>query len=284
MLRGRFNRWLGVAFLCAAVPWSARSAGTPSGGMTLLVVPARYSVLQVAFDILHREPVYLVAYQGDARSESPLIHVWSGQEWLPVQATDYEEGNFLQVAPARAILVGDDDLLPPRMSRIAAWCPAQERVRRLDTGGLVNDFGKLFQFSSGDWKWFARRYNLKLQVLNEDQLQKSWYDYPHPELKPKREQPVRPSLQSTTAEPPAPQTPVEEPVVQETPKDETMGEPKTETVEVEPAPDVVQTTPLPSASVKIDPLPAEIVEPVVVEEKTDVAPPVPEAPPVPADP
>ena len=153
--------------------------GATKGSATLLVVPARYSAIQVAFDMAQRFPVSIVSYQGDAATAVPVLHAWNGSEWVAVQVGDYEQGNFLQVTPVRVVVVGDEKLAPPVLTSAASvWCPEVLNIASVETAPLVNEMGKLFTFSRYDWDWFARRYNLTLQDENADRRSKSWYDRP----------------------------------------------------------------------------------------------------------
>lgn len=162
--------------LLAAVSGFALMAPAPMG-TTVLVVPARYSVLQVAFDVSDRMGAALIAYQGDPRTPTPVIDYWAGQEWKRLSLEDYAQGAFLQGRISRFIVVGSDEILPPVLvSSVSGWCENIERVSSLDTPGLVNAFGKAFNFTPADWEWFARRYNLQLADRNAERRQTSWYD------------------------------------------------------------------------------------------------------------
>lgn len=162
---------------CLAGSACLAAATTQQGALTLLVVPARYNVLQVAFDAASIAPVVLVSYQGDATTENPLLHAWNGSDWVYVSTEDFRDAQFLQVTPGQAVLVGDERLLPPVLVTSAGnWCPKTLTVPATDPAGLVNALGSHLGFSSRDWKWMASRYNMTLQDLNSERRQESWYD------------------------------------------------------------------------------------------------------------
>ena len=162
----------------ASVFVSSSMALTPDR-LTLLVVPARYSVMQVAFDLAQKYAIVLVSYQGDASSEAPLLHAWNGKEWIKISADDYANARFLQLTPGEAFLIGDEKLLPPILaSSIAGWCPKVTTIPSIDTTVLVNFFAKEFSFKLDEWEWFARRYNLTLNDENAPRRNASWYDRP----------------------------------------------------------------------------------------------------------
>lgn len=126
----------------------------------LLVVPSRYSVMQVAFDVARRYPTVLVSYQG--ADPAPRLYVWDGYAWNPLALDDYQSGAFLQSYPARTVFVGGDDLFPASLKNIGAWCGKSQQMADLETPALVNAIGQYLPFTPSDWRWFAGRYNLTL--------------------------------------------------------------------------------------------------------------------------
>lgn len=155
--------------------------------VVLLVAPARYNVMQVAFDVARRYSTVLVSYQGT--DPDPKLHVWTGYEWLPLPAEDYRKGSFLQEWPARTVMLGGDDLLPASLKEVSSWCPETTRIEDLETAGLVNGIGRYLPFTPADWRWFAGRYNLSLvdenAALAEAAKKESWYDGTAPVEDPK---------------------------------------------------------------------------------------------------
>ncbi len=166
-----------LALVALTMAGLALPAGAAPEDLAMLVVPARYSVLQVAFDVVNRFPAVLVSYQGDANTEDPIIHAWNGEEWVRISRDDYDQVNFLQVTPTLTVLVGDENLLPPVLSASPAiWCSRVETITSVDTTTLINDLARVLRFSASDWEWFARRYNLTLNDANAERRQRSWYD------------------------------------------------------------------------------------------------------------
>lgn len=169
-----FRRMGGV--FVAAMILSAASAQA----FTLIVAPARYSVIQVAQDILQRSEAVLVSYQGEASTPEPTLFAWNGSEWVSVSMKDFREVNFLQRVPDRTVLIGGQDVLPQVLVDASSWSPRIERISDLTTGALVNEFGRILNWRSADWKWFAKRYNLTLTDEAEPRRHTSWYDQPGP--------------------------------------------------------------------------------------------------------
>ncbi len=165
-----------VAVSGLAVPTAlAQAASTDQ--VVMLVVPARYNVMQVAFDVARRYPTVLVSYQHV--DPDPQLHVWNGFEWKPLSLTDYQSGAFLQSYPSRTIFLGDDTLLPASLRSISAWCESVVQFPDLETASLVNEIGRYLPFTPADWRWFAGRYNLQLTNLKAKEeaavQNESWY-------------------------------------------------------------------------------------------------------------
>lgn len=169
--------WIFLAWMMAVVGPLASTAMAQEEAV-LLVVPSRYSVMQVAFDVARRYPTVLVSYQGTL--EEPVLHVWNGYEWMPLALTDYQSGAFLQSHPERTLFLGDDGLLPAELRSINAWCTNVIQLPELEHHALVNGIGRALPFTPADWRWFAGRYNLTLTNLKAEEAEaarhESWYN------------------------------------------------------------------------------------------------------------
>lgn len=209
-----------------------------SDAYTLIVAPARYSVMQVAFDLLNRTPSVLVSYQGEDTTAEPVLHAWNGSEWVFLSMKDYREVNFLQRQPDLAVIIGDDALVPTSLIEATSWAPQVARVRDLKTSAIINEVGHLLGWRSSEWKWFAARYNLSLQDEAEPRRQSSWYDQTGP--LPGRPRPL--AELSERKQPSAPGEPAPVPVLEEAP----LVAPPAEVVPEEPAP-APEAEPVPQA-------------------------------------
>lgn len=166
-----------------------------ASAFTLIVAPARYSVIQFAQDVLKRNAAVLVSYQGEASSAEPRLHAWNGSEWVPVSMKDYREVSFLQRVPDQTILIGGRDILPQALVDASSWSPRVERVSDLNTSGLVNEFGRILNWRASEWQWFAKRYNLSIEDEAAARRSSSWYDQAGP--LPDRPRPLGSLLEST---------------------------------------------------------------------------------------
>ena len=144
---------------------------------TMLVVPARYAQLQVAFDIANRYNTLLVSYQGSGDTPEPLLHVWSGDKWIQISMQEYRTASFLTVRPDRVFMIGDEHVLPASLVDASNdWGSLVMSSPSSGTADIVNSFGKVAGFRRHDWVWFASRYNLDFQDLNASERRSSWYD------------------------------------------------------------------------------------------------------------
>lgn len=168
----------GWMFLAVILGWAmADAAGARTPQVTLLVVPARYDVIQVSFDIAQRVPVVVLAYQGDSTTENPVLHAWNGTEWVYISLEDFRNGQFLAVTPERTIFVGGSDLLPQTLLVAAGgWCPKVLTVPHIARADMINALGQLLEFSRADWEWIAGRYRMTLRDLNQERRRESWFD------------------------------------------------------------------------------------------------------------
>jgi hypothetical protein len=137
--------------------------------------------MQVAFDILARDNAVLVAYQGDAASPSPRLHVWNGVEWLQISMDEYNSLSFLRTSPSQIVLVGDDTVLPGVLVD-SVMTTQQSRVMQIpyqDTANVINSLGQILRFGKSEWNWYAARYRLDLEDMNASVRERSWYDQPN---------------------------------------------------------------------------------------------------------
>jgi hypothetical protein len=122
----------------------------------------------------------MVAYQGEAATPEPKLHVWDGTQWLFITFQDFSTSSYLRDPPSRVILVGDENSLPTSLIEAASeTSPLVMNVPAQDAASLINTFGRALRFSGAEWQWFAGRYNLVLQDLNADARSQSWYDQPY---------------------------------------------------------------------------------------------------------
>jgi hypothetical protein len=149
-----------VAALSAVVIAEALAGmATPS---SIMVMPARRRLVDLASQIVRIKDVGLVAYDNRPDLAEPVLHIWNGSEWLQIAMDDYVAGNFMSGEPRNLILLGDGNTLPARMATAPAWCRNVHRVTTLDTATLLNELNKALKFSSTEWRWLADQNGLQL--------------------------------------------------------------------------------------------------------------------------
>lgn len=157
---------------------------------TLLVIPARYTIVKFSFDVARlRRAVSLVSYSGEVEA-TPLMHVWrsDAQEWVKMSIEEYRSADAFKIRPQRIILVGGDKVLPSSLIEASTWCSDVKRIPTLNIMALVNALNEDLKFHSLEWRWLAMRYELKLKDLNAERRRYGRYGKPGP----KREVPVPP--------------------------------------------------------------------------------------------
>ena len=168
--------FLTVFGLAANVLW-----GAPKN-VTLLVIPSRPSVVQLAFDMVHLRAITVVAYHGEAKTTEPVLHVWSGSGWQYVSLPDFADKQFINTGVNQAIVVGDDQTVPAVLLRSMAWCSDIQRLPTLNVADLINSLDRVFQFREREWKWLAGRYDLTLTDLNAERRNRNPYNTPRSKL------------------------------------------------------------------------------------------------------
>lgn len=89
---------------------------------------------------------------------------------------EYRGGAFLVRQPDRIILVGDDQLLPVELVDASDWGPMVLSVATTESDDFLNAMGQSFEFTSAEWRWFSRRYNMALEDVTPPSEGVSWYD------------------------------------------------------------------------------------------------------------
>lgn len=179
---------LGLCILMELVGSSAPARTKHNQETTLLVVPARPRIVQLALDLLQLRPVIILSYRGEARAADPLLFVWTKGEWQYVSADDFRERRFVAEWPRQVIVIGDDQILPAMLLEEAAWGADVTRLKTLQTADLINAFDPVFRFKDREWKWLAKRYDLNLLDINEPRRAYNPYDVPRSKLPLKKKE------------------------------------------------------------------------------------------------
>ena len=150
--------WMAAGLLTASV--AAWADGT------VVVVPARTSVIQVGQDLAARYGVTLVSYQGEASTAQPLIHRWNGQGWDYLPLEEFVAGKFLTAKPTQTLVIGDEKFVPEAFAPMSTWAGKLQKIPSLGTAEILNATGTALKFQREDWQWFSARYNMTVEDLN----------------------------------------------------------------------------------------------------------------------
>ena len=227
---------------------SVRAQRAPD--FTLLVMPERLNLIQVGFDLLDKRPTALVAYRPDPAGQLPVLHVWSGGDWRLLNWDDYRSGRFMLRQPSRLVLVGDAITFPAQLQTAADWRPEVIRISSNQPDEVLNELGPVMGFTAAEYRWFARRYNMKIEGTESGAGERrSWYDRMTEERRP----PVR--RQRGT---PISGLPVLEVETEPAPRGRRQVEPVPVESPVSPPPAVVRPDPAPA---EVAPRPAPVLRP-----------------------
>lgn len=149
---------------------------------TLLIVPARPRIVQLAFDLAAMRPTVILSYRKEARGVEPLLFVWKDGAWQYISPDDFRERRFVTESPRQVIMIGDEQTLPAMLEDEAAWGAEVTRFKTLNIADLLNGINPLLRFTDREWKWLAARYDLTLTDINEPRRKYNPYDIPRSKL------------------------------------------------------------------------------------------------------
>lgn len=262
------KKWLGTA--CVALAIVATPDCVTAGSATpdsIIVMPARKRVVQLAFQMASLKDIGLVTYNTNPALREPLLHVWNGQEWIQITMQDFVQGSFMSGDPKHVFLLGDSTITPLPMLDGVAWYKDLHRLTTFDTATMINTIGKAVRFSARQWKWLAKENGLEIQDQNAERRRYGRWGAPGKEkdLKPNTLE----SIELPPAKPAAPEAvvvPQKEGAdvkftVEETPaapeKPAIPGKPVTPAAPEKPAAPAVPEKPAAEAPKPL-PLPAEM--------------------------
>ncbi len=165
---------------------------------SIMVVPARKRLVQLAFKIAQCKEIGLVTYNTSPGLSAPLLHAWNGREWIQISMDDYVEGRFMSGDPKHVFLLGDVSSLPLQMMDGPTWYKGLNRITTFDTATIVNQMGNVLHFSARQWKWLAEIYGMKIKDESTEQRRYGRWGAPGKEVD------LTPNKLETVVLPPAP--------------------------------------------------------------------------------
>lgn len=169
--------------LCLCVLMELVGASAPARSKhnqdtTLLVVPARQRMVQLAMDMLKIRPVVVLSYRGEARAKDPLLFVWAKGDWQYVSPDDFHERRFVADWPRQVVVIGEDKIVPGMLVEEAAFGSEVTRLKTLQVADLINALDLVFHFKDREWQWLSKQYDLNLFDINEPRRSYNPYDIP----------------------------------------------------------------------------------------------------------
>jgi hypothetical protein len=250
------NKWIGVAFIAVTIVATSDCvvAGTATPD-SIIVMPARKRVVQLAFQMARCKNIGLVTYNTSPTLSEPLIHVWNGQEWLQITLQDYTQGSFMSGDPKHVFLLGDNTTIPLRMMDEVSWYKDLHRLTTLDTTALINEIGTALNFSSHQWKFLANENGLKIEDRNAERRRFGRWGSPGKEVN------LKPGKLESIEMPPAP---IIEPVAEKSAP--VVVAPAVVKPQVDVKPPVIEVKPVVEAKTPVAPEKVTVPEKPVVTE------------------
>jgi len=169
-----------------------------------VVLPARYAILQLGFDVASLRPLTLISYAAGKTADDPTMHVWGSKarEWAPISIGEYRSAQVPGPMASGIVLVGGDTDLPVAIAEGSRWSDSVKRVQTLNVATILNALNEELKFSPKEWKWLARRYRIKLKDLNRER--RRWGKYGKPGSRRRAPTPVMPEEEELNPEDIAP--------------------------------------------------------------------------------
>ena len=194
-----------IALITMGLLGSSFSAiGADSSDVTLLVVPSHYTTVQIAFDVAKlRRNIMMVSFSELGVKTGQALYVWdaNASAWVKTTFADYGSGSIFAVKPQRVIIIGSEKDVPPVLGEVSTWCSNVKRIPTLNIMEVFNTLNESFSFTSPEWKWIAKTYDLKLEDKNAER--RRYGKYGKPGERAQTPMPVAPVPDSPKIEKPA---------------------------------------------------------------------------------
>ena len=163
----------------ALIVGSAARAGVETR-RSVMIVPARRTTMQLAFDMVRLRNVTLVSYQRVEGAGAPLLHTWdfTAGRWYEVSMEALAAGNVDRDARAVAVLGSSAEDIALFDDAIG-WTDSVTRIPTLKVDDVVNALDTCYRFSAREWRWLGARYKLDLEDLNYERRKYGRYGPPH---------------------------------------------------------------------------------------------------------
>jgi hypothetical protein len=163
-----------AVFVCGSSIYAAKGDGSA------LVVPSRYRVIRLAFDVAALRDVALVSYENRDAGKDPILYRWDAHSsaWESLTVDEYALGSFSVTAPNEIILVGSSSDLPAVLIAGAAQAKKVSRIESLNVVDMINALNKSMAFTPREWRILSERHGFTYKDKNEER--RRWGRYGPP--------------------------------------------------------------------------------------------------------
>lgn len=168
-----------VCIISLMFTMSGSSRAAQADQATVIVIPARPAVVGLAFDMVEIRNVSLVSYQIVPGTAKIVLDSWSvpEQKWIRISLDEYRAGNAFHPVPKHAVIIGADQDAVAVLEKSSSWAEVK-RIPTLDVMNMVNSLNEILKFTPSEWKWLAKKHDLKLQDLNDERRRYGRYGKP----------------------------------------------------------------------------------------------------------
>ncbi len=174
-----------IISLCC-LPGKASDTGEQ---VKVVVVPSRYMLVKLGFDLAGMRSVKLMSYHDKTTTSETLLYEWNRRlkAWDPVDLSVYRSGDAVESRGSTlVVLIGSDKQVPSGLINGSSWADTVVRIESLDMVTLANSLDRIFRFTSAEWRGLAQKYGLELKDLNENL--RRWGKYGKPGTENKKSQ------------------------------------------------------------------------------------------------
>jgi hypothetical protein len=172
------KRGITAAVLCAFMVTGAAQAAERLSHQTVLVVPPRYRVMQLAFDMVKLRKVLLVSYQVSPSSGALLMHAWNPHagNWSEITSENLLSPNYQGLG---TVIVGQHADAFASGANVTGWAGAVKRIPSVLISDIVNGLDGIYRFRPHEWRWLAGRYEFQIDDTNYEQRRYGRYGPPN---------------------------------------------------------------------------------------------------------
>ncbi len=158
-----------------------------------LIVPSRYTIVQLSFDIVALRGVELISYEKNEQGKPVLYHWnWIASQWDKISLNDLATHSFMKSPPREVFLIGSDRDLPMEVAGAVSDASKVVRIKTLSVVPVINTLNKSMKFTQGEWEALAKKHHFKIKDWNYER--RRWGRYGPPNKT--RTKTVKPTLKT----------------------------------------------------------------------------------------